>query len=168
MKRIILLLVVVIISETAAAQNDSIAPYLRVPVLPQFSILKTDSVTWITKTDLKTGIPTIIMLFSPDCDHCQKQTEIITANIKLLGNTQIVMTTYQPMEKMRWFNEKYGLAKYPNIYLGRDVKYFFGPFFRIRFAPFIAIYDRSESLFKVYEGGAKIDKLLEGVKPPSP
>jgi thiol-disulfide isomerase/thioredoxin len=143
------------------AQTDSLAPYLRNPVLPQFSILKPDSVTWFTKDDLKRGRKSMIMLFSPDCDHCKKQTDIIVDNIDRLKDLEIVMTTFQPIEKMRRFYEKYELSKYPNIHVGRDVRYFFGPFYRFRYSPFLAIYDENEKLIKVYEGGAKKDKLLE-------
>ncbi len=143
------------------AQTESLAPYLRNPVLPQFSILQPDSVTWFTKNDLKSGRKSMIMLFSPDCDHCKKQTDIIVDNIDKLKELEIVMTTFQTVEKMRRFYEKYGLAKYPNIHVGRDVRYFFGPFYRFRYSPFLAIYDEREQLIKVYEGGAKRDRLLE-------
>lgn len=148
----------------ANAQTDSLAPYLRNPVLPQFSILQPDSSTWFTKNDLKRGRKAMIMLFSPDCDHCKKQTDIIVDNIDKLKDLEIVMTTFQPVEKMRRFYEKYGLAKYPNIHVGRDVRYFFGPFYRFRYSPFLAIYDERENLIKVYEGGAKGDKLLEALR----
>ena len=106
----------------------------------------------------------MIMLFSPDCEHCQKQTEIIIDNIDKMKNLEIVMSTFQPVDKMRKFSDRYKLSKFSNIHVGRDVRYFFGPFYRIRFSPFLAIYDENENLLKAYEGGAKIDRLLEAIR----
>ncbi len=146
------------------AQNKALPPYLKNPVLPDFKILQKDSTTWFSKKDLKTGKPVMIMLFSPDCDHCQKQTKMILERIKDLGDLQIVMATFQPMDKMRKFYTDYGIAKYPNIRMGRDVPYFFGGFYRGRSIPYLAIYDRSQKLVKIYDGGATIDKLLEAIK----
>jgi thiol-disulfide isomerase/thioredoxin len=146
------------------AQNQEQPPYLKNPVLPDFKILQKDSLTWFSKKDLKAGKPVMIMLFSPDCDHCQQQTKMILERIKDLGDLQIVMTTFQPMDKMRKFYKEYAIAKYPTIRMGRDVSYFFGGFYKGRSIPYLAIYDRNQKLVKIYDGGATIDKLLEAIR----
>jgi thiol-disulfide isomerase/thioredoxin len=145
-----------------AQASDSSAPYLKNPVLPAFRILKPDSTHWFTQADLKKGRPVMIMVFNPDCEHCQKQAEIITKNNKeILSGVEIVMTTYQDFGKMRSFIRKYDLSAYRNIHVGRDVNYFFGPFFNMHYNPFLAIYDKKGKLYKAYEGGAQADKLKE-------
>jgi len=105
-----------------------------------------------------------VMLFSPDCDHCKDQMEILTKNMIKLRNTEIVMSTFQPIYKIRDFCKLYNLRRYPNVHVGRDVKYFFGPFYRIRYAPLLAVYDKDRNLVKVFEGDTRIDKLLEAIK----
>jgi hypothetical protein len=47
--------------------------------------------------------------------------------------------------------------------VGRDVKYFFGPFYRVRSAPFLALYDKNRNLITVFEGDTKVDKILEAL-----
>lgn len=164
MKNLCGLFIINFICITLTAQNNEQPPYLKNPVLPEFRILQKDSLTWFTRKDLKAGTPVMIMLFSPDCEHCQEETKMIQANKKQLADLQIVMVTYQPMEKMQRFYKEYKLADNPNIYMGRDVPYFFGPYYRGRSIPFLAIYNKQQKLVRVYDGGAKIDKILEALK----
>src|ERR1700752_2220082 len=63
-------------TDTANAQ----APFMRFPTLPPFHLLKLDSTTYLTKEDVKKGHKTIIMYFSPDCEHCKHQTEAILSD----------------------------------------------------------------------------------------
>jgi len=161
--RIFTLLCLLALPLVSLAQ-DSEAPYLKQPTLPSFSILREDSVSWFTHRDLRPGAPVIIMLFSPDCDHCQEQTEIFTRNMNKLRNVEIVMSTFQPVYKIRKFCKQYDLHRYQNVHIGRDVKYFFGPFYRIKFAPLLAVYDKNHRLVTVFEGDTRVEKLLEVLK----
>lgn len=144
--------------------QDEDAPYLKNPNLPGFTILKADSSTWITDKTLRAGVPVIVMLFSPDCNHCREQTEIFIDNMDKLKNVEIVMTTFQPLNKIKEFNRIYNLSQYRNIYLGRDVKFFFAPFYQIKYAPFLAIYNRQHKLVKAFEGDTKFSRLIEFIK----
>lgn len=104
------------------------------------------------------------MLFSPDCEHCQKQTAEITKNIKNFEGVEVVMATYQPVFKAKAFAAQYKLGGYTNFYVGRDVMYFFGPFYQLKSAPFIAIYNKEQKLIKAFDGGAPVEKLIETLK----
>lgn len=144
------------------AQEED-APYLKNPTIPNFSILREDSTSWFSSRELKKGNPVIIMLFSPECSHCKEQTEILVKHMDKLKNTEIVMSTFQSISKMKDFCNQYKLERYPNIHMGRDVNYFLGTYYRIKYSPFLAIYGRDKNLARVYEGGAKIDKILEAL-----
>lgn len=148
---------------SAALAQDQDAPYLKYPSLPNFSILQEDSTSWFTARDIRRGVPVIIMLFSPECEHCRKQTSLMTKNMAELRNTEIIMSTFQPIYKMKEFIRTYKLYQYQNVHVGRDVKYFFGPFFRVRTAPFLALYDKNRNLIKVFEGDVKVDRILEAL-----
>jgi hypothetical protein len=170
MKRFFILVLIAFTALATQAQPDSmskkpdtLAAFLRMPYLPAFKIMRSDS-TYITKASLKQDKHTIVMLFSPDCEHCQHQTEEIIKHIDELKEVQIIMTTYQPMDNMKRFCEKYELAKYPNILVGRDIYYFFGPFYKIRSIPFLAFYDKKQDLMKVFDGGATIGKITEVIR----
>ncbi len=166
MRTILLTLATLAISSISRAQQATTPqpPYLQNPVIPEFKVLLPDSSHWFSKADLKKGRAVMFMAFNPDCEHCQKQADIIVANnTGELSKLQIVMTTYQDMGKMRSFMRDHKLAGHPNITVGRDVGYFFGPFFNMHYSPFLAFYDKQGRLAKVYEGGAQADKLKSTV-----
>ena len=102
----------------------------------------------------------MLMYFSPDCEHCQHQTEDILHDIRSFKKIQIVMATYQPFESMKSFYEKYDLARY-NIHVGRDTKFILPPFYRIQSLPFIALYDKKGNLITTFEGNQKVNKILK-------
>ena len=150
---------------TGFAQDDSLmkAGYLRFPTIPPFSLLKADS-TNLTREDLARHKKTLIMFFSPGCDHCKHQTKDLLANIDQFKDVEILMATYQPIEEMQTFYNDFHLENYPNIKIGRDTKYFFVPFYKISNLPFMALYNNKGKLLTTFEGTTAAGKLLEGFK----
>lgn len=140
------------------AQENTPSPAERYPNIPPFTLQALDSSN-LTRESLAGNRKTMIMYFSPDCDHCQHQTEAMLKKIELLKGVQIVMTTYQPFEDLAGFYEKYHLVNYPQIKLGRDTKFFFVPYYKIQEMPFMALYDAKGTLLKTYEGNTDIEKL---------
>src|SRR5689334_2826097 len=99
MKNILMILLIVLFSGNVMAQeNGGVAPYRQFATIPQFKILLMDSTTWFTKAGLSSKKPTWIIYFSPDCGHCQIETEEIISNIKSLQNIQILLVTSRPFE----------------------------------------------------------------------
>lgn len=139
---------------------DQQAPYLRFPTIPPFHLLKLDSATYLTKDDIRKHHRTMVMFFSPDCDHCKHQTESILSASKKFKDIEIVMATYQPFDELKEFNTHYRLAKYPNFKLGRDEKFFLAPFYKIRNLPYLALYDKKGNLITTFEGTQKVDTIL--------
>ena len=136
------------------------APYLSNPTIPPFHLLKLDSATYLTKDDIKKNHRTIILYFSPDCEHCRHQTEAILANSDKFKDIEIVMATYQPFGELKDFNAHYRIFEHPNIKMGRDEKFFFVPFYRIHNYPYLALYDKDGKLITTFEGTQKVDTLL--------
>lgn len=136
-------------------------PYITNPTIPPFHLLKTDSASFLTKDDLKKNRRTLIMFFSPDCDHCKHQTKAILDSLDKLGNIQIVMATYQPFGEMKDFYKNFRLSDHPNIMIGRDEKYFLVPFFRIRNLPYLALYDKKGNLITTFEGTQYVVNLAK-------
>jgi thiol-disulfide isomerase/thioredoxin len=158
-----ILSILLVYTNTISAQVTE-APYLKNPWMPNFMILNEDSTSWFSSKDIKPKSSVVFFLFNPDCDHCKAQTASITRNINKLATTEIVMSSYQPLFKLKEFAKQYNLSRFPNIHIGRDVKFFFGPFFQIRYSPFIAVYDKDRSLVKTFEGGTPIDSLINAIK----
>lgn len=77
---------------------------------------------------------------------------------------QIVLATYQPMEELVEFQNKYQLNQYSNIQAGRDTKFFIVPFFKIRSLPYLALYNKKGNLITTFEGNVKVDRLVESFR----
>lgn len=146
------------ISGFSQADNDS-AVYLRFPTIPKFTIYKAPDSTAFSRENLQKKKPVLFMVFSPDCDHCQHETEELLANIKKFKNTQIVMVTYLPYEEMIAFYKNYKIANYPQITMARDTKFFFPVFFKVRNLPSVFLYDKKGDFKKSFEGSVKIDSI---------
>jgi thioredoxin-related protein len=146
--------------QTAQDQANAQAPYLRFPTIPPFHLLKLDSTTYLTKEDLKKNRKTLIIYFSPDCDHCKHQTESILQDFSKFKDIEIIMATYQPFEELKEFNTHYRIFEHPNMKLGRDEKFFLPPFYKIRNLPYLALYDKKGNLITTFEGTQKIDLIL--------
>jgi len=146
------------------AQSDSLkAPYLRFPTIPLFTLLKVDS-SKLTRDDLSKTKKTLIMYFSPDCDHCKHQIDSMLGSMNKFQDIQILMATYQPFEQLRSFYKDYKIAGYSNIKIGRDTQFFFPPFYKILHLPFMVLYNNKGKLITTFEGTTPINKLLEAFR----
>ena len=146
-------------NQPATDSANANAPFMRFPTVPPFRLLKLDSATYLTKDDLKKNRKTMVMFFSPDCEHCKHQIEAILADFKDFRDIEIVMATYQPFSEMKDFNEHYKIYQHPNIMIGRDEKFVLPGFYRIRNLPYLALYDKKGNLITTFEGTQKADVL---------
>lgn len=173
MRRISVLLSTILISFCAASQtnsatnvtavHDTPAPYLKDPYIPSFTIQMPDS-KWFSKADLQPGRPNLILYFSPDCGHCQLETEELLSKMKEFNNLQIVMITSRPFEDMKNFAEHYMIKRFPAITIGTDPARLVTSFYDVRFTPFSALYDKKGKLIKVYEKQIDMKEMASLVK----
>jgi thioredoxin-related protein len=147
----------------SVAQQDTSLIYLRFPTIPPFKLTKVPDSTMFTKDNLKKKRPTIVMVFSPDCEHCQQMTKEITANIKLFKKAQIVMATPLEFNYVKKFYEEYKIADYPNITMGRDPSYFLGTFYKVRSFPAIFIYNKKGQLVNWFTGEVELKKIADSL-----
>ena len=165
MRKGILFFFVLGFMQTCFGQNDSTkAPYLRFPNFPPVKLLMPDSTTYFTKTDLPKKSAVMLLLFNPQCDHCQHETEEIIKHIDKFTGIQIVMTTSMPFDAMMAFREKYKLADYKNITVAQDTHYFLPSYYMISNLPFLAFYNKKKELISVFEGTMPMTKALEELK----
>jgi len=156
------LLITLFFATAAFAQTDSIQPpYKRFPHLPPFQLLLGDSTTLYTKETLPKNKPVLLMLFSPECSHCQHTAEEIVQKKEALKGIQIVMATLHTITQMNDFAETYGLKAIPNVVLGKDVHFILPPFFSIRNLPYMAFYKKNGELIQTFEGSLPMDKVIE-------
>ena len=147
-------------NQPATDPANAQAPYLRFPNIPAFHLLKLDSTSYLTKDDLRKNRRTIVMYFSPDCEHCKHEIESFLGSWNKFKDIEIVMATYQPFAEMKDFNAHYKIYEHPNIHIGRDERFFLPPFYKIRNLPYLALYDKKGNLITTFEGTQKVETVI--------
>lgn len=162
-KKIGLFLIVAFAFTCSFAQQDTTKLYLQFPDIPPFSITKVPDSSNFSKQDLTKKKPTLIILFSPDCEHCHKQTNELKKDIELLKNIQIVMVSFLNYDLVKKFYEDFEMKNYPNITIGIDGKYFLGTFYKPQIFPTMFLYNKKGKLVKNFEGNVTIQQLKENL-----
>ena len=75
-----------------------------------------------------------------------------------------VWVSYYPLPEIRDFERAYRFQQYHNIIIGRDVNYAIPSFYRAKFTPFIAVYDKDHHLLQTYEKGTDPDTIINLLK----
>lgn len=165
MKKLFLLGLLLLPCLLQAQINASSKPnYLRFPEVPPFAMTAAGGKV-VTNKDLKRNKPTMIFLFSVDCEHCQHETKNITDNIKKFKGTQIVMITPFHYDEMMAFYKGYGIQRYPDIItMGTDSTRRLPMFYRQRSYPGIYIYNKKNQIVYHHEGTTPIDTLVHYLK----
>ena len=149
---------------TTAPTVDPNAPYIKDKRIPNFSLTSIDGKE-ITNKELPTKYKyTCIIIFSPDCSHCEHEADEINKNADKFKNVLFIWDSYREMDLIKKFATKYNLAGQPNVVIGRDGAFTIPTFFRPRMTPFVALYDRG-NFVKVWEQGvepAELIKLTQG------
>ncbi len=163
MKKLLILFASVIFISNLFAGNkpDSIPAHLKNAPFPDFKLLLADSTTVFYNDGLSKKKNIILIGFSPECEHCRHQTEELLKHIKEFKETQIVMSTTLPFEKMKAFYKEMNISKYKNIIMGRDVLFYFPKYFRNGYLPGIAVYNKKRTLLNFYDGGVKTEELIK-------
>lgn len=164
MKKVTTLLSVCIVSLFAsmtlfAQENiDPNAPFLKDKNIPKFTLNLTTGKSFSNTQIPKTKF-TCIIIFSPDCSHCQDEATELTKNADKFKSVFFIWNSYKEMTEIKAFATKYGLDKQANVVVGKDPEFSIPVFFRPRMTPFVALYANGQ-LLKVYEQGVKVPELL--------
>ena len=165
MKKVTTLLSVFIVSlfatMTLSAQEniDPNAPFLKDKNIPKFTLNLTTGKTF-NNTQIPKTKYTCIIIFSPDCSHCQDEATELTKNADKIKSVFFIWNSYKEMADIKAFATKYGLDKQSNVIVGKDPEFSIPVFFRPRMTPFVALYDKGQ-LLKVFEQGVKVPELLK-------
>jgi len=159
MKKLFTLIITIIAFQCVEAQTDSLPIYKRFPDVPAFSIMKAPDSVKFTKDDLAKKKETLIMLFSPDCSHCQVATKDLLEHIDLFKDVQIVMVSSLDFKNIKKFYEDYKIADHPNISMGRDGAYYLGTFYKLHNYPSLFLYDKKGKFVEEFVGDVKMEKV---------
>ena len=147
------------------AQIDSSAKNLsKFEKIPSFNMYTVPDSTSFSNKNLTANKPFIIMFFSPDCEHCQKETKELLAYKNELKDIQILMASPSSYGMVKQFYKDYNLSAMPNIKLGNDVNYALGSIYQLRTFPSIFVYDNTGKLSKAFLGNIGVPAILEALK----
>lgn len=160
-KKLFFLWVLLLLTHAGFSQTDTTqAPYQRFPQVPPFQLLLGDSATFYKKEDLPKGKPVLLMIFSPECSHCQHTAEELVQYKNELKNIQIILATLHPIAQMNAFAATYGLDALPNVVLGKDVYFILPSFYNLHNLPYMAFYNAKGRLIRGIEGALPMDRVI--------
>jgi thiol-disulfide isomerase/thioredoxin len=163
MKKSVLFIVAIITFSTAFSQYDTTAPYLKTKVLPNFKLLTLDS-TLFNESVIQEGKNTLIMLFNPECEHCQHQLQLMLTIPELTQSANVILTSTETLQKIKIFYDKYHLENYPMIHIGKDYSYFFGGYYQPKTIPVLAFYNKERKLVYFNQGSVKKNIIEETLR----
>ena len=165
MKKFLFLAAFIATITIANAQVDSSAKnFAKYQNIPSFTIYTVPDSTGFTNKNLDKKKPLVIMFFSPDCDHCQKETKELMAYKTELKDVQLLMLSPANYPTVKQFYIDYGLAAMPNIKMGQDVNYALGSIYQLRTFPSMFVYSNTGKLLKVFAGNIGVPAILEALK----
>jgi thiol-disulfide isomerase/thioredoxin len=163
MKKILLSILILCSSVIATAQYDTTAPYLKTKLLPKFNLVSLDSVAF-DQTILAGNKNTIIMLFNPECGHCQEQMKLLLEIPEVAASAILILASTESIGKLKTFADKFQLGNYWWIHIGKDTKYFFGGFYQPKTIPVLAFYNKKQQLVYFNQGNVKKKAIIDALQ----
>ena len=155
-KKIIVSLLTFFICFTVFSQSNKtgIAP---------FKITLADGKSY-TYSQLKKNTLTVLIYFSPTCEHCKEFTSELLRHEDQLSNKQIVMVTYMPIADVKTFDSMYHLASKPLFKVGTEgYTFIVQKYYNVQRFPFIILYDKQMKLVKILPTTEKPELLADEV-----
>jgi hypothetical protein len=139
---------------------DQTAPYLKDLTLPSFSIVSAVDGKEITDKNIPSNYKyTCILIFSPDCSHCEHEAGELNKYAAKLNNVFFIWDSYRDMDQIKKFAVKFNLTDKANVVIGRDPAFTIPTFFRPKMTPFVALY-KNKKFLKVWEQGVDPIELI--------
>ena len=123
-------------------------------------LLMEDSSTIFDTKNINEGTPSILLYFSPDCEHCQREIEDIIQNIQSFKSIKFYLITIDPLERLLVFDRHYSLSKTPNLILGRDYEFSFCTNYPGAEPPYLVIFDRQRKQRFIISGETNSKQIL--------
>lgn len=125
--------------------------------LPWLPITQLDGSTTLVK-DIKGK--TVLVLFQPDCDHCQRETVQIRENLSHFDEYELYFVSDADLPQISKFAQDYQLAGIDNIHFAQatinDIIQTVGPIQ----SPSLFVYSKNGRLVKSFMGETPIEQIL--------
>ncbi len=132
----------------------------RIKAIPNFTFFTLDNVPFSEK-ELSKNTNKLFVYFNTECDFCQHEVQQISEYLPKIKNTQIVFVSFEEIEIIEAFANKYNLSNKENVLFLQDKKLEFSEIFDAKSIPFILLYDAENNLIQKFKGATKIDKITK-------
>jgi len=164
MKKILLAALILGACSTPEKRNSEEVKGTSVPAaqqiksdLPNMFVFRTDGEKIETRS--LTG-KVVLILFQPECDHCQREAVEIEKNIAAFKDYTLYFISADTQPKIRKFGTDYKLDKHSNIFLGQTAVDSILSNFGAIDAPSVYIYNASGKLVEKFNGETDINRIL--------
>ncbi len=114
----------------------------------------------VTQDDLNNDANLFVMMFNPNCSHCEDMTEEIEKYNKYFVKSKWVMVAHKTNKiLLPNFIKSFKINDYPFMYIGADSVNFNDNAYMFKALPQINIYDHNRKLIKYYAGDIPMDSL---------
>ncbi|MCF6279697.1 MAG: redoxin domain-containing protein [Flavobacteriaceae bacterium] len=135
----------------------------RIKIIPNFSFFTLNNVPFSEK-ELAKNTNKLFVYFNTECDFCQHEAQQISEYLSNFKNTQIIFVSFEEIETIKTFANKYNLSNKENVMFLQDKTLEFSEIFDAKSIPFILLYDAENKLVQKFKGATKIEKILKLLK----
>lgn len=132
--------------------------------IPSIEILLTDSSTIFQTNTLSASKPVVLLFFSSNCDHCQKEATDMVQKKEILSKIQLVMISTEELYAIRNFYNQFGLSVINKLIIGKDIRYAGIKHFQFESIPYCALYSRGHKYLGSLERNFNTDSIILKLK----
>ncbi len=132
----------------------------QIQSIPQFLFINSLNQNVYTDDSIEIDKACLIIYYNSECDHCNYEAEEISKHSEQFEDYQVIMISYEPIENILAFREKYKL-NHTFITFLQDSQYQFDNIFGHSPIPTSFIYNKDKKLVKQFKGEVKVEALLK-------
>jgi peroxiredoxin len=103
----------------------------------------------------------LLILFQPDCDHCQDEAKQIKKRMEAFKDYQLYFISSHPLDLIEKFSKEYQLVNMPNVHFGyTPVQSVWNNYGSIS-APSVYIYSKEGRLVESFEGQVDVEVIIK-------
>ncbi|HET54097.1 MAG TPA: redoxin domain-containing protein [Ignavibacteria bacterium] len=130
----------------------------KISILPQFSFTTLGN-TPFTADSLKTGITTIVMIYSDECFHCLENFDLVIDLVLDEPDIQVLMVSSDSLHRIQRFKERFDVDdSMPISFTHCDMLELYNTFGRFNF-PTLYLYDENNKLIKKLSSDISTERL---------